>query len=181
MTTDLNDTLNAPLCACGCGDPTARIAKTDTSRGYRAGAYRTYKRGHHARLKERRRMRGSRPLIYVPGHPRADAAGWVYEHIVVAERALGRFLPAQHPVHHVNGIKQDNRPDNLVLCEDAAYHALLHQRQRAVAAGRTPTARPCMHCLVIDELVNMKLSGRKAYHVICHQRWHSTRTHRRTV
>jgi DNA-directed RNA polymerase sigma subunit (sigma70/sigma32) len=31
-------------------------------------------------------------------------------------------------VHHVNGDRSDNRPANLVICEDQSYHQLLHQR-----------------------------------------------------
>src|SRR5579885_220318 len=43
-------------------------------------------------------------------HPRANAAGQVYEHIVVMEQALGRPISRQEHVHHKNGIRHDNRP-----------------------------------------------------------------------
>ena len=43
------------------------------------------------------------------GHPRADAQGYVPEHIVIAERALGRFIEWPVLVHHDNRIKADNR------------------------------------------------------------------------
>ena len=52
------------------------------------------------------------------------------QHVLVAERALGKDLPKGAVVHHVNEIKSDNRPENLVICPNESYHRLLHKRQR---------------------------------------------------
>lgn len=55
----------------------------------------------------------------------------IYEHIHIAEQALGRKLPAKAVVHHMNEKPADNHtPFNLVICPDQAYHMLLHKRAR---------------------------------------------------
>lgn len=55
--------------------------------------------------------------IRMPEHPRADKAGMVLEHIPVLEATIGRPLDwkAGEQAHHINGVKDDNRPENLEL------------------------------------------------------------------
>lgn len=95
-----------------------------------------------------RAVAGSGKYVWVkaPGYPGANAFGSVYEHVIVAERALGRALPERANIHHVNGIKNDNRPSNLVLCEDHKFHMLLHKRAEAYAACGDADKIRCCYC-----------------------------------
>lgn len=61
-------------------------------------------------------------------HHLADVRGYAYEHRIVAESKLGRRLSENEVVHHINGIKADNRPENLAVVASAAEHSLLHRK-----------------------------------------------------
>lgn len=85
-------------------------------------------------------------LVLAKDHPRANRDGYVPAHILVVEKTLGHFLQARAVVHHVDGNVSNNAPTNLVVCEDQAYHLLLHQRLRAFRACGDPSALKCDRC-----------------------------------
>lgn len=63
-------------------------------------------------------------MVYAPNHPRSGRYNRTFEHIIVAEKTLGRYLTMDEVVHHLNGDKQDNRPENLeVLLRKDHVHA----------------------------------------------------------
>ncbi len=55
--------------------------------------------------------------VLTPNHPRVPKNGYVYEHRLVMEKMIGRYLLPfpEETVHHKNGIHGDNRPENLEL------------------------------------------------------------------
>ncbi len=99
------------------------------------------------------------------GHHRADSAGNVMEHIVIAEAALGKPLPLSVEIHHVDGNKRNNANRNLVICQDREYHLLLHVRARIVRAGGDPnTQRLCSGCKALKPFAAFnKAKADKAY------------------
>lgn len=100
--------------------------------------------GNHARGTENARWSDGRliasngyVLVRVPG---GFGAGYRYEHQVVAEAAIGRPLEADETVHHLNGVKTDNRPENLTVMS-RSEHARHHAAERGrTADGRFPAA-----------------------------------------
>lgn len=83
----------------------------------------------------------------------------------VLGRKLGRF----QPVHHFDGDESNNSNNNLVACNDFAYHKLLHIRKEALKACGHVNWRRCSHCQSYDDPSNLYISsdGNSCYHRQC--------------
>ena len=64
-------------------------------------------------------------VIYDPGNPNATTNGWVREHRAIISKLLNRKLKRNETIHHRDGNKTNNRPDNLELVS-VSQHTRLH-------------------------------------------------------
>lgn len=127
------------VCACGCGQLIKSIDNW--------GRIRKYVRNHDKRGKPRpysvRKIIGEKNsgsnsgawkggrrknprgyiLVWNPNHPDCDGQGYILEHRLVLEKKLGRRLKRKEVGHHINGIRHDNRPENLSLFKNREEHS----------------------------------------------------------
>lgn len=76
---------------------------------------------HHTRLGYIERL--------CPNHPHANSLGYILEHRLIMEIYIGRVLLPTEIVHHINGIRDDNRIENLMLFNGQKEHRTHHVKQ----------------------------------------------------
>jgi len=74
--------------------------------------------------------------IFNPEHPYANKRGYVYEHRLVMESVLGRYLAPEESVHHIDGSHNNNIKENLMLMSSESDHRKLHVKYRTYTQGR---------------------------------------------
>lgn len=103
----------------------------------------------------------------------------IYEHVLIAERVMGKPLPKDVLVHHANEDRSDNKNSNLVVCPDTAYHSLIHKRLEAKKACGDPNWRKCRLCQRYDDTKNMAVHADRYRHKACIAKADSERYYRR--
>lgn len=96
------------------------------------------------------RFKSNQGYIHIKAwpHPFHNIQGYVLEHRLVMEKNIGRFLKEEEIVHHINGIKDDNRIENLQII-DRASHATLHCKGKKIPGfgkNRKRFPKPCKTC-----------------------------------
>jgi hypothetical protein len=66
--------------------------------------------------------------VCCPNHPHRDARGYVFEHRLVMESKLGRYLTEEEVVHHKDYDRKNNRIENLMLFSNQKAHTAWHVR-----------------------------------------------------
>ena len=87
----------------------------NTSTGHCLKCSHVVRRGKHLRRPRSINYQGYALLSGHYDHPNANYRGQVLEHVKVMSEMLGRPLVKGENVHHKNGIRDDNRPENLEL------------------------------------------------------------------
>ena len=77
--------------------------------------------------------------VLKPDHPK-NIRGYTYEHRLVIEQYLCRYLQPWETVHHINEIKADNRVTNLFLCT-VAEHSAVHREGKKPTEGHREKMR----------------------------------------
>ena len=171
------------LCECGCGNLAPLAKWTDKRLGHIKGMPVRFIKGHNSRVSPHGSPGEKNPnwhggiritdrgykLIKNKNHPHKDSLGYVREHILITEKVLGKSLPANAVVHHINRKTGDNILSNLVLCESQSYHLLLHQREKALRECGHVGWRKCCICHQRDDPSNLYINpcNRVALHRKC--------------
>lgn len=105
--------------------PQTKVARASNGKKNKGRRKRTdYEFGGH----EKKRSDGY-IKVYIPNHPNCTADGYVMKHILVIEKAIGRYLTDGECVHHINHIRDDNRIENLRLMTKVE-HMSMHMKER---------------------------------------------------
>lgn len=78
---------------------------------------------NHPRWNGGRKMARGYIKLLKPGHPDATDGRYVFEHRFIMSEHIGRQLFRDEVVHHINGIKNDNQIENLVILKRSQHQS----------------------------------------------------------
>lgn len=150
----MTDTHSTPtFCACGCGEAVKPGNRFIYHHNIRGPLHRSWNGGTRIRT-------GGYVTLRMVGDPRADKQGYVRRSQVVLENKLGRPLLPGEVAHHINGVTDDDRPENLevLFCGE---HRRRHNNVRyANGKNRAYGERAASHRLTTEQVREMwKLSA----------------------
>lgn len=65
-------------------------------------------------------------------HPRVNIDGYIQRSHLVAEEKLGRYLYPEEITHHKNGIRDDDRSENIDVMTRGEHTSLHHKQRRLI-------------------------------------------------
>ena len=154
------------LCLCGCGQKTQIATRTDARKGWKKGFPQQFIMHHQKYLKAKEKhplWNGGKSTCTGYVKIRVEKHRYLLEHRIIAERIIGHPIPATVAIHHYNGRDNNNQ---FVICQDNAYHKLLHLRTNALKACGHPTWRRCYFCRLYDDPKNLIIKN-GVYHKKC--------------
>jgi len=158
-------------CACGCGQFRNSVDKK--------GRPRTYINGHHNKQENHYNWKGGiikDSLGYIrelrKDHPKANSQGRVPKHRLVYEEYYNCCLLPWTEIDHINGIKNDNRIENLRPLTKSEHMRLHHMDSKFGVCNKgrkrpfknkpkkDKSGRVCFDCLLLDTDKNKNGSSR---------------------